>query len=122
QPKLAAIRIACAAFSIVGAMLPWTSPADERAAVKPVFTDAETSTVLSHGPWPAPAPLDSTNRVSGKANAIEFGTRLFFDQRLSGPGTKSCASCHVPERNWTDNLRRGVGVDEVDRNTPTLLN
>ena len=47
---------------------------------------------------------------------------MFFDPRLSGPGTKSCASCHVPERNWTDNLRRGVGLAEMDRNTPTLLN
>ncbi|HTE14802.1 MAG TPA: cytochrome c peroxidase, partial [Burkholderiales bacterium] len=54
--------------------------------------------------------------------AIEFGTRLFFDQRLSGRGTMSCASCHVPERNWTDNQRRGVGLTEMDRNTPTLMN
>ncbi len=67
-------------------------------------------------------PNDPTNRVSGKWNAIDFGTRLFFDQRLSSHGTTSCASCHVPERNWTDNLRRGAGMVEVDRNTPTLMN
>jgi cytochrome c peroxidase len=67
-------------------------------------------------------PNDPTNRVSGKRDAIEFGTRLFFDQRLSGHGTMSCASCHVPERNWSDNLRRGVGMVEVERNTPTLMN
>jgi len=47
---------------------------------------------------------------------------LFFDQRLSGSGTKACASCHVPERNWTDNLARGVGMAELDRNTPTIMN
>jgi len=57
----------------------------------------------------------STNKVSGRADAIEFGTRLFFDQRLSAKGTLACASCHVPERNWTDNLTRGVGLSEVDR-------
>jgi cytochrome c peroxidase len=28
----------------------------------------------------------------------------------------------VPERNWTDNLKRGVGMVEVYRNTPTLWN
>ncbi len=103
-------------------MLPWTSPADESVTAKPAFTEAEIRIILSHGPWPAPVPHDPTNRVSGKRDAIEFGTRLFFDQRLSGHGTTSCASCHVPERNWTDNLRRGVGMTELDRNTPTLMN
>ena len=67
-------------------------------------------------------PEDLSNRVSGKRDAIEFGTQLFFDRRLSSSGTKSCSSCHVPERNWTDNLRRGVGMAEVDRNTPTVAN
>jgi cytochrome c peroxidase len=120
--KRTASRIACAAVGAACAMLPWVSPADESSTAKPVFTDSEIKIILSHGPWPAPAPQDPTNRVSGKPEAIEFGTRLFFDQRLSGKGTLSCASCHVPERNWTDNLRRGVGMAEVDRNTPTLMN
>jgi cytochrome c peroxidase len=113
------------AFAIAGAacaMLPWIARADESVTGRPVFTDSEIRIILSHGPWPAPAPLDKTNRVSGKPDAIEFGTRLFFDQRLSGSGKVSCASCHVPERNWTDNLTRGVGMAEVDRNTPTLMN
>ena len=65
---------------------------------------------------------DPTNRASGNAEAIEFGTRLFFDQRLSGDGKVACASCHVPERNWTDNRSRGAATAEVDRNTPTLVN
>lgn len=103
-------------------MLPWSSPADESFTAKPAFTDSEIRIILSHGPWPAPVPYDPTNRASGKRDGIEFGTRLFFDQRLSGGGTVSCATCHIPERNWTDNLRRGVGMAEVDRNTPTLMN
>ena len=113
-----AIRAACAAAC---ALLAGTSPAQQDLA-KPVFTDAEIRVILSHGPWPAPAQPDPSNRVSGKPDAIELGTRLFFDQRLSASGTLSCSSCHVPERNWTDNLTRGVGVSEVDRNTPTLAN
>jgi cytochrome c peroxidase len=120
--KRTASRIACAAVGAACVMLPWVSPADESSSARPVFTDGEIKIILSHGPWPAPAPLDATNRVSGKPDAIEFGTRLFFDQRLSGKGTVSCASCHVPERNWTDNRRRGIGMAEVDRNTPTLMN
>ena len=117
-----AIHLARAVTGAACALLAGTSPAEQDLTAKPVFTDSEIRIILSHGPWPAPAQSDPTNRVSGRPHAIEFGTRLFFDQRLSGKGTVACASCHVPERNWSDNLRRGVGMSEVDRNTPTLMN
>ena len=117
-----AIHDARAAVGAACALLAGTSPAEQDLGAKPVFTAAEIKIILSHGPWPAFAQPDVSNRVSGQADAIEFGTRLFFDQRLSGKGTVACASCHVPERNWSDNLRRGVGMSEVDRNTPTVMN
>ena len=115
-------RAACALIGVACALSAGPSRAQQALAAKPAFSDSEIKIILSHGPWPAPAQPDPTNRVSGQPDAIEFGTRLFFDQRLSDNGTMSCASCHVPERNWTDNLRRGVGKSEVDRNTPTLMN
>jgi cytochrome c peroxidase len=114
-------RIATRVVGAACVLLAASSPAQDPAA-KPVFTDGEIKIILSHGPWPALAQPDPSNRVSGQADAIEFGTRLFFDQRLSAKGTLACASCHVPERNWTDNLTRGVGMSEVDRNTPALVN
>ena len=86
------------------------------------FSDAELKAILAHGPWPLPIAADPTNRVSGKREAIELGERLFFDQRLSPTGKFSCGTCHVPERNWTDNRTRGAAIEEVDRNTPTLMN
>ena len=113
---------ACAVSGAACALLAGMSAAEQDLVPKPVFTDSEIRIILSHGPWPVPAQADPTNRVSGQADAIELGTRLFFDQRLSAKGTVACASCHVPERNWTDNLRHGVGMVEVDRNTPTLMN
>ncbi|MDB5921719.1 MAG: hypothetical protein JWN13_655 [Betaproteobacteria bacterium] len=103
-------------------MVAWTSLADDRTAGAPTFTESEIQIILSHGPWPMPATQDKTNRVSGKPEAIEFGTRLFFDARLSRVGDTSCATCHVPERNWTDNQRRAIGRVVVDRNTPTVSN
>ena len=110
-----AIGAACAMFA-------WASLADDRSAARPVFTESEIQKILAHGPWPMrPAP-DKSNRVSGKPEAIELGTRLFFDVRLSGVGDTACATCHVPERNWTDNERRAIGRVVVDRNTPTLAN
>jgi len=99
------------------ALLPLAAAGDE---VR--FSDAERSTLLAHGPWPTPIRSDPSNRVSGSREAIELGERLFFDQRLSPSGRFSCSSCHVPERNWTDNRTRGAAISEVDRNTPTLMN
>jgi len=118
--KFTAPRVARTVAAAAIAMLPYAALADGQANV--TFTETEIKLILSHGPWPAGAPLDSTNRASGKMDAIELGTRLFFDPRLSAKGEVACASCHVPERNWSDNLRRGVGLTEVDRNTPTLMN
>ena len=78
--------------------------------------------ILQHGPWPPPASRDPSNRVSGNAGAIAFGEKLFFDQRLSAKGSISCGTCHVPERGWSDGRKLGVGLVEVDRNTPTVQN
>jgi cytochrome c peroxidase len=86
------------------------------------FSAAELRRILSHGPWPPPWTADPSNRVSGNPAAIDFGEYLFFENRLSRAGTLSCGSCHVPERDWSDGLPRGVGMREVDRNTPNLVN
>ena len=120
--KRIASRVAYAAATAACALLPWMDAARATDVAQPAFSDSEIRIILSHGPWPAPAVSDPTNRVSGKSDAIEFGTRLFFDQRLSSKGEMSCASCHVPERNWTDNMTRSVGMAQVDRNAPTLMN
>jgi cytochrome c peroxidase len=77
---------------------------------------------MQHGPWPQSWSRDPSNRVSGKREAIDFGEHLFFENRLSGKGTLSCGSCHVPERDWSDGLQRGEGMQTVDRNTPNLVN
>jgi cytochrome c peroxidase len=92
------------------------------AAAQVSFTEVEKQAILALGPWPTPIATDPTNRVSGKRPALELGERLFFDTRLSASGRFSCGTCHVPERNWTDNRVRGVAAAEVDRNTPTLMN
>jgi cytochrome c peroxidase len=40
---------------------------------------------------------------------IELGRRLFYDTRLSGNGTQSCATCHRQELAFTDGKAHGVG-------------
>jgi len=86
------------------------------------FSEAELRMILQHGPWPPPPATDPSNRVSGRPDAIALGERLFFEPRLSTSNTVSCATCHDPEKNWTDGRKVAAGLAEVDRNTPTLLN
>ena len=86
------------------------------------FSREEIAKILQHGPWP-PAPIrDPGNRVSGKREAIAFGEKLFFEPRLSGTGSVLCATCHVPFRAFQDARARAFGLQEVDRNTPSILN
>lgn len=40
---------------------------------------------------------------------VELGRHLFYDARLSGNGSQSCASCHKQELAFTDGRARAVG-------------
>ncbi len=40
---------------------------------------------------------------------VRLGRRLFYDTRLSGNGTFSCASCHQQSRAFTDGRARALG-------------
>ncbi len=55
---------------------------------------------------------------------IDLGRYLFFDPALSGDGSISCASCHHPDKGFSDNRARSIGIGghEVDRSAPTLWN
>src|SRR4029453_5816483 len=71
---------------------------------------------------PGPVPQPEEN-VSTPAR-VELGRALFFDPRLSGNGTLSCATCHNPALGWSDGLRTGVGINGtlLGRATPTVVN
>jgi cytochrome c peroxidase len=86
------------------------------------FTEAEKRAIAAHGPWPPAFVPDPSNRASGRPEAIELGERLFFERRLSANGEHSCSRCHLPERNWTDGEARALGLERVERNTPSLNN
>jgi cytochrome c peroxidase len=67
-----------------------------------------------------PAPAD--NPLTPEAVAL--GAQLFADPRLSGAGRHSCASCHRPERAFTDGRQRARALTgaPLRRNTPALWN
>jgi len=59
------------------------------------------------------------------AEKVVLGKMLFYDPVLSGMRTVSCATCHKPEKAFTDGLTTSVataGTGFLKRNTPTLLN
>ncbi|RPD47726.1 cytochrome-c peroxidase [Hymenobacter sediminis] len=56
---------------------------------------------------------------------LALGEALFKEPLLSGKAGRSCASCHQPERAYTDGLRVNSSLladASLERNTPTLLN
>lgn len=55
---------------------------------------------------------------------VELGRLLFFDRRLSGDGTMSCATCHLPEESFADAqpLSGAYPTSRHWRHTPSLLN
>jgi len=65
---------------------------------------------------------DPTNRVADHQEAALLGKALFFDTRLSPDGRFACATCHEPERAFTDGKALPEGRGEITRNSPTLLN
>ena len=97
----------CAALAVVaGATIGGTSSggkwsAEERSMLA--------SLALDKLEMPAP---DPSNRMADDTLAARFGRQLFFDANLSSNGKVSCATCHLPERDFQDNtpLARGVGV------------
>jgi cytochrome c peroxidase len=84
------------------AQLPTTSPAQRQ--VEPIV------------PVPVTAPV--------AREAVALGERLFYDVRLSGDGTRSCASCHPTDRGGMDGRPRAIAADGTThaRNTPTIFN
>jgi cytochrome c peroxidase len=55
---------------------------------------------------------------------VELGKQFFFDRRLSGDGTMSCASCHIPELGFCDGQAISLSYPTTKnwRNAPTLIN
>jgi len=55
-------------------------------------------------------PLIPTNNPLTE-EGVALGKKLFFDTKLSGNNTQSCASCHNPRNAFTDETRFSDGVD-----------
>jgi len=70
------------------------------------------------GPPPIPADNPQTEEKA------ELGKLLYFDNRLSGDASLSCATCHDPKFGWTDgnDICRGYPGTSHWRNCQTVVN
>jgi len=66
-------------------------------------------------------PGDPTNRYVGEPRAQVLGHRLFFDTRLSGNGAIACATCHQPQKRFTDGLALSQAIGTTRRNAPSIV-
>ena len=55
---------------------------------------------------------------------IKLGKRLFFEKALSADGLLACASCHVPDKGFSDPQQFSVGIrgQKGTRQAPAALN
>jgi cytochrome c peroxidase len=88
-------------------------PADEPLQVEPPVGLMPLTTGVS---VPACNPLTKAK--------VELGKQLYFDPRVSKDATVSCATCHNPEKGWTDNAPVSTGIQgqKGGRSAPTVLN
>lgn len=88
------------------------------------------------GPLAQPTPADQTGLPKELTRAVTpsdnpttpdkvaLGEKLFFDGRLSADGSVACATCHEPDKGFTDGKPTSVGIKQQvgHRNAPTVLN
>ena len=70
--------------------------------------------------WPEPV---YQGRVTNQG--FELGKKLFYDSKLSGDGTISCANCHLSFTAFTHvdhAVSHGIRGEKGTRNSPVLIN
>ena len=85
------------------------------------------SSIPDEPEWPqlsgyAPMEIPADNPLT--AAKVSLGKQLYYDERLSGDGNRSCYGCHLAEYGLTDGKPVAVGAfDKVlTRSSPTMWN
>jgi cytochrome c peroxidase len=101
---------------IVAAML--LGACGKPAGPRPIGKTIEISAPLGLPPLRAPEDNPLTFET------VTLGKKLYFDPRLSGDNSVSCASCHSPDRGFSDGRKTAMGMKRQvgKRNAPTVLN
>lgn len=97
------------------------------AGCKPDRIEVEPSTFGTPLAFPRPVnfpPVDMPINNPLTKEGVKLGKHLFFDKRLSGDNSQSCASCHLQESNFSDPRQFSIGIDGSvgDRNGMPIMN
>lgn len=79
---------------------------------------------------PPPIPPDLPQKVDARGfpvlddQMVQLGYKLFFDTRLTGDGSLSCATCHEPKEGWglSSGISRGYPGTSHWKNSQTIVN
>ncbi len=72
-----------------------------------------------------PSAFHQLRYEGNKTQLIQLGELLFYEPMLSGNNKRTCASCHKPQKAFSDGRQTSMGFDiskRVLRNSPSLLN
>jgi len=104
---------ACLRARYAGPASEWPAPAIDPGVRWREWAPAP-SADLPPGQWTAANPGQATlNADLARPGVTALGQMLFFDSRLSRKGQVSCASCHQPQRAFTDGRALAVGEDAL---------
>jgi cytochrome c peroxidase len=94
-----------------------------KCVLRTLYQQYETGAVQEAGVGGLKTPLPPV-RDGFTPQQIDLGRYLFFDPVLSGDGSLSCASCHQPQKGFSDGLgtSRGIGNKSLTRGAPGLWN
>jgi cytochrome c peroxidase len=89
----------------------------------PAFLTLGLSAQIPKAPLGLP-PLTWPRQNPYSADKVQLGRYLYFDRRLSSDETVSCASCHDPQKAFTDGapVSTGIRAQKGVRSSPTILN
>lgn len=113
--------VACATLAL-GACGGGGTTVVDTAATSPAG-GAASSTWTWNLPANFPVPLVPADNPMNEAK-VDLGRFLFYDRRLSGNGTQSCASCHHQDKAFTDGRALALGStgEMHPRNAQSLAN
>ncbi|MFT6915930.1 MAG: cytochrome c peroxidase [Motiliproteus sp.] len=114
----ASLLVACTSNSQLKADAPAAPGVQEEAKIAIAAVLPNYPPLAPLGPVPVPADNKQTDAK------IELGKLLFFDGRLGGDGSTSCASCHLPSAGWDfpTAISKGYPGTVHWRNSQTIIN
>ena len=115
------IKMALGGATIVAAILPLSLMTDVAAADQKLWSATELLSINTLAISNLPRlPKDPSNAVADDPRAAALGKAFFSETRFSANGAVSCASCHMPDRQFQDDLPVGHGIADGARRTMPL--